>query len=74
MTPDDRDLQWLSAQLKSAVPPCDPGPDVDLWPSMLQRLDQPAITFGWFEAALAALVSLAFVAFPNLLPALLYHL
>jgi hypothetical protein len=75
MNQDDRDIDFISRQLKSALPPfSDPELKVDLWPMMLRRLDEPAATFGWFESILVAVVAFTFLIFPKLLPALLYHL
>jgi hypothetical protein len=54
---------WDDLELKS-----------DLWPRMLARLAERPARFGWFEAVLAGLVVLAFAAFPELVPVILYHL
>ena len=46
----------------------------DLWPRMLQRLDQqPVARIPWFDWALAALLGAACLFFPGMIPALLYH-
>jgi hypothetical protein len=75
MNHDDRELDFIRRRLQSALPPSQaPEGNVDLWPRMLRRLDDPPVTFGWFEALVAAMVALAFAVFPKLLPALLYHL
>ena len=75
MNHDDRDIDFISRQLKSALPPWnDAELKGDLWPMMLRRLDEPVAAFGWFESILVAAVALMFVIFPKLLPALLYHL
>ncbi len=74
MTPqDDKDLRDL---LKAAVAPVsDSELHRDLWPQMLQRLDQrQPIRVPWFDWALAALASAALLLFPGVIPALLYHL
>ncbi len=47
---------------------------VDLWPRMLRRLEEPPVTFGWFESILVGLVAVTLAIFPKLLPAILYHL
>jgi hypothetical protein len=73
---EDQDLREL---LKQAIPPVrDTELDRDLWPQMLQRLDeqrQPSSSrVPWFDWALAALAIAALLYFPGAIPALLYHL
>ena len=56
----------------------------DLWPAMLQRLQQPSATAAWFEqawfnqawfdGALLAAVAAWLAFFPSAIPVLLYHL
>ena len=51
----------------------------DLWPAMLQRLQQPAAPVAWFESAwfdgaLLASVVVWLTFFPAAIPVLLYHL
>ena len=47
----------------------------DLWPQMLQRLDQQQpLRVPWFDWVLAALAGAALLLFPGVIPALLYHL
>jgi hypothetical protein len=72
---DDKDLREM---LKQAIAPVT-GTELrrDLWPQMLQRLDQrqpQAIRVSWFDWALAALAAAALLLFPGAIPALLYHL
>ncbi len=75
MNHQDRELDFIRRQLRSAFPPVhDPELKVDLWPRMLHRLEESPVTFGWFESILASLVVLTFAAFPKLLPAFLCHL
>jgi len=74
MNQDDRELEFIRMQLRSALPPSDSELKVDLWPRMLRRLEEPPVTFGWFEFVLAGLVVIAFVVYPDLLAAVLYHL
>jgi hypothetical protein len=72
----------IAKLLKKSVPPVgqdNTEPGRDLWPAMLQRLQQPAAPVAWFEqvwfdwALLAAVLAwLAF--FPVAIPVLLYHL
>ncbi len=75
MKQDDRDIEFVRQQLRAALPPLgDAELDTDLWPRMLRRLEDKALTFGWFEFVLAAAAALAFAIFPELLTAMLYHL
>ncbi len=77
MNVNDPEISSLARQLRSAVPPCNCGLEGDLWPRMARRLEEsrhPNLVFGWFEAVLAALVALACLVFPQLVPAMLYHL
>jgi hypothetical protein len=69
---NDKELREL---LKVAVPPvADVELERDLWPRMLQRLDQqPVARVPWFDWALAALLGAACLLFPGMIPALLYH-
>jgi hypothetical protein len=69
---DDKQLQAL---LKEAIHPViDTEPPRDLWPEMLKRLDRQPARIPWFDWALAALLSVALLFFPGVIPALLYHL
>ena len=62
-------------RLRAAVPPWDGGDlNTDLWPRMLRRLEEPRVTFGWFEAILAGAAVFALVMFPELLPSVLFNL
>ena len=71
--PNDEELREL---LKQVIAPAkNTELSRDLWPQMLQRLDQQqAVRVPWFDWALAALLSAALLLFPGLIPALLYHL
>jgi hypothetical protein len=47
----------------------------DLWPQMLQRVDEAQpVRVPWFDWVLAALASAALIFFPGVIPAVLYHL
>jgi hypothetical protein len=51
----------------------------DLWPAMLQRLQQPAAPLPWFQQAwfdwaLLAAVAVWLAFFPAAIPVLLFHL
>ena len=75
MNHDDRELDFIRKQLRPAFPASnDPELKVDLWPRMLRRLAESPVTFGWFESILVGLVALTLAIFPELLPAMLYHL
>lgn len=67
--------EFIRQQLKSALPPIsDAELETDLWPRMLRRMEEAPVTFGWFESVLVGLIGLTFAIFPELLPAILYHL
>lgn len=71
----DDELDLLRKQLQVALPPWhEPELKTDLWPRMLRRLADAPARFGWFEALLAAAILVAFAAFPDLIPAMFYHL
>jgi len=46
----------------------------DLWPRMLQRLEQASTNVPWFDWALLALLALWLLFAPKGIPVLLYHL
>jgi hypothetical protein len=70
---DDKALRDL---LKESIAPVrDAELRRDLWPQMLQRLDEAQpVRVPWFDWVLAALASAALIFFPGVIPALLYHL
>jgi hypothetical protein len=65
----------LARLLKQAWPPLDPpGTRRDLWPELRRRLGERHVKVsGWDLLLVAALVTLL-LAFPQVLPGLLYHL
>jgi hypothetical protein len=70
--PEIDDLKKL---LKDSLPPAQGGElQRDLWPAMLQRLDQRALRVPWWDWALLATLTAALCFFPGIIPALLYHL
>jgi hypothetical protein len=73
---DSNDHKHLCELLKQSIPSAtDTELRRDLWPQMLQRLDQQkTVRVPWFDWALAALASGALIFFPGVIPALLYHL
>lgn len=61
--------------LRNAVPPtADPALKRDLWPEMLRKLEERDLRVSWLDWALVALVAAYFLIFPEVIPALLYHL
>jgi hypothetical protein len=78
---DDKEFvdQAFREKLRSAVPPFhDTEPRRDLWPPMLQRLEEPRPLVlwrvPWFDWVLLAVSAAAAIFFPALIPALVYHL
>ncbi len=68
---DDKTIQEL---LRRAIAPVNNSElRRDLWPQMLQRLEQPAVSVPWYDWALLALLTLFCLSFPELIPVLLYH-
>jgi len=65
----------LRAALRSAIPRLeDPELKRDLWPQMLRRLDHSPGRGFWLDWALAALLLVWLVVFPEAIPVLLYQL
>ena len=62
--------------LKRALRPAGADLQNDLWPRMLQRLDErsSAGAIPWFDWALLAVMLIFFLAFPHSIPVFLYHL
>jgi hypothetical protein len=61
--------------LKQAMPPTgDTGPERDLWPAMLQRLDVQPGAPPWFDWALAGGLAVFAIVFPASIPVFLYYL
>ncbi len=75
MNLDEREFDFVRRQLRTAMQPWrEHELKADLWPRMLRRLEQAPAGFGWFESVLAGLIVAGFVAFPELIPAMLYLL
>ena len=71
----DQELKEVSKKLRDAVPPLrQPELRRDLWPAMLQKMNEPPLRVPWYDWLLLAAAGLAACFFPNLIPALLYHL
>jgi len=61
--------------LKGAFPPVDDaGPQRDLWPAVLRRLDEEAVRVPWFDWVCAAVLAALLLVFPEVIPALFYYL
>jgi len=60
--------------LKQSVPKAGQELQHDLWPRMLQRLQQPSPAVPWFDWALLAALALWLCLAPSTIPVLLYHL
>jgi hypothetical protein len=75
MNDDDRTLESIRGQLRTALPPWrDLELETDLWPHMRRRLEESRVRFGWRESVVAALIVLTLAIFPELIPVVLYHL
>ncbi|HTP89548.1 MAG TPA: hypothetical protein VMJ34_21515 [Bryobacteraceae bacterium] len=70
MKPDDKEIREM---LRNAMPPIDAEPP-DLWPRMLRRLHEGPARMSLFDRILLFAVSLGLVAFPAIIPQLLYQL
>jgi hypothetical protein len=75
MTTDDERMERL---LKQSLLPTSTQPGAtlqrDLWPAMLERLDEASVALPWFDWALLAVVVVWLAIFPRAIPVLLYHL
>jgi hypothetical protein len=75
MTTDDERMERL---LKQSLLPTSTQPGAtlqrDLWPVMLERLDEASVALPWFDWALLAAVVVWLAIFPRAIPVLLYHL
>ncbi len=70
MNDEDR----LERLLRAAMPPVPEAlPSRDLWPAVVSRCSA-GVTWSWLDLALAALVVVALVLFPDWLWLLAYHL
>jgi len=71
---NDREKEKLTALLQSAVPPMrDRALRGDLWPRMQRRLDHRPVQAAWFDFALAGLAAAGFIAFPAVIPWVLFQ-
>ncbi len=68
---NDNQIQNL---LKKTLLPVDCELRRDLWPQMLERLNQQSAKVPWFDWVLLATLLLWLFLFPGAIPFLLYHL
>jgi hypothetical protein len=72
---NERNDEKLRELLRSAVAPvADTELRQDLWPRMLRKLDESTTRVSWLDWALLAFLTVLFFLFPEVIPALLYHL
>lgn len=72
---NDQELKELAKKLREAVPPLHQMElRRDLWPDLLQKMNEPRVRIPWFDWALAALATAVLIFSPGVIPALLYHL
>jgi len=73
----NQDNDRLDALLKRSLPPVgDVELQRDLWPDMLARMarrEVRSVRFGLFDWILTGLVAASVLAFPGVIPGLLYH-
>ena len=68
-------IEDMKKLLKEALPAArDSELQRDLWPALLQRLDQRTIRVPWWDWALLAALAGALCFLPGIIPALLYQL
>ena len=71
----EQDDEKLGKLLRKAMAPVEDAElKRDLWPRMLERLDERAIQASWLDWALLALLLVWVFVFPETIPGLLYHL
>ena len=71
---NQQEKEKLTALLKSAVPPMgDSALRGDLWPGMRRRIEQRPVQVAWFDLALAGLAAAGFIAFPAVIPWVLFQ-
>ena len=71
---NDREKENLTAHLQSAVPPIrDRALRGDLWPRMRRRIDHRPVQAAWFDFVLAGLAAAGFIAFPAVIPWVLFQ-
>ena len=71
---NQEEKEKLTALLQGAFPPVgDRALSVDLWPRMRRRLEQRPVRIAWFDLALAALAAAGFIAFPVVIPWVMFQ-
>ena len=71
---NQQDKEKFTALLQSALPPVGGStPPRDLWPAMRSRLHRPPARLAWFDLALAAFAAAGFIAFPAVIPWVLFQ-
>ena len=68
---DDRDLREF---VKRGLAPMEAEPRRDLWPRVLERLDERTGRVPWLDWALLGTLALWLLLNPRAIPMLLYHL
>jgi hypothetical protein len=74
MSNEENNKEMKELLKQAIVPVMDTELRRDLWPQMLRKLDEQPSPVPWFDWALAAILSALLLVFPNVIPALLYHL
>jgi hypothetical protein len=71
---NQEEKEKLTALLQGALPSMgDRALPVDLWPRMRSRLEQRPSRIAWFDLALAALAAAGFIAFPVVIPWVMFQ-
>lgn len=71
---NDREKEKLAALLRSALPPMgDCAMRGDLWPRMRRRIEHRPVRIAWLDLALAGLAAAGFIAFPAVIPWVLFQ-
>jgi len=72
----DPGSERIGKLLRQALPPIGDasGPEHDLWPAMLRKLDERPARVPWFDWALMGALAALIAAFPAAIPVLLYYL
>ena len=71
---NQQEKEKLTALLQGALPPIgNRALRSDLWPRMQRRLDHRPVRIAWFDFALAGLAAAGFIAFPAVIPWVLFQ-
>jgi len=71
---NERQDEQIRSLLRSALLPMGQRePPRDLWPLMLRRLDDGRLRWAWADYALAGVVLAGFIAYPKVIPWILFH-